>query len=197
MKRFLLAGLFLTLVSFSMYAQGGVYFDMGVGLGGALSEVDGENAGDTFDGYGVRQTALNLGLKLGYGPIAGIPLYAVGVFEGAGHRFFDDSNYVQLNSYLAGPGLIFYPIPLIQIAGSLGVSWTGNDSSLPGTMYKNDGPGFAGDVSVAIDAGSGNHGALIGLRYFGSTNTLTSGAKQDISVITLFVKYAYRKPKVK
>jgi hypothetical protein len=53
--------------------------------------------------------------------------------------------------------------------------------------------GFAGDISVAVDLGSKNHGCLIGLKYFGAINTLeTSGAKQNQSGLSVFVRYTYR-----
>jgi hypothetical protein len=59
-------------------------------------------------------------------------------------------------------------------------------------MYKSKG-GLAGDISVAVDLGSGNHGCLIGLKYFGAVNILeTSGVDQNQSGLSIFVRYTYR-----
>ncbi|ORC29892.1 hypothetical protein B4O97_18740 [Marispirochaeta aestuarii] len=174
----------------SVYSQG-LYFDIGFGLGSATTEIDGEDVGDSL-GSGVDEVGVDLGLKVGYGPIAGMPLYIAGTLEGIGHRFDDGTNYIQFNSYLLGPSLIVYPIPLIQIAGSIGHSWVSNQSDLPISFHDSE-SGFAGDLSVALDLGQKNHGFLLGLKYFTSTNTLeTSKAEQNSSMLSIFVKYAYR-----
>jgi hypothetical protein len=181
------------MVLFSINAQG-FYFDMGLGVGGAWTKLDGTDISDTFKSAGVdfKEIGIDLGLKAGYGPIANIPLYIVGTIGGLGHRLDDGSDYLQFNSCIIGPGVIFYPISLIQLAGSVGFSFVSNQTSLPMEMYKSKG-GFAGDVSVAVDLGKGNHGCLIGLKYFGAINTLeTSGADQNSSGLCVFVKYAYR-----
>jgi hypothetical protein len=64
---------------------------------------------------------------------------------------------------------------------------------MPITMDKSDG-GTAWSISAAVDLGSGNHGCLIGLRYFSATNSLkVTGVDQNSSMVGVFVKYAYRK----
>ncbi|MCL2479198.1 MAG: hypothetical protein FWF22_06835, partial [Treponema sp.] len=53
--------------------------------------------------------------------------------------------------------------------------------------------GLAGDISIAFDLGKGNNGCLLGLKYFGSSNTLeTSGVKQDMSGLLVFARYTFR-----
>jgi hypothetical protein len=180
MKRILLAGLIFLAVSFSSYGIG-LYFDAGIGIGPAWTEFDGEDfvevhekaAGGTFN-----EISVDLGLKLGLGPFDTIPVYVVGVLGSMGHRISDkNDDYFQFNSYLLGPGVIFYPAPFVQIAGALGYSFVSNETSFADkkNMYDSKG-GFAGDISVAFDFGAGNHGLLARLRFFGSTNTLeTSG----------------------
>lgn len=190
MKRFLVTGILFLVVLFSTNAQG-FYFDIGLGIGGAWTKLDGIDVSDAL-GSGITEVGVDLGLKAGYGPISNIPLYIVGTFGGIGHRLDDGLDWLQFNSYLIGAGVIFYPIPLIQLAGSLGFSWVGNQTSLPGVMYNSLG-GFAGDISVAIDLGRRNHGCLIGLRYFGSVNDLeVTRVKQNTSALAVFVRYAYR-----
>jgi hypothetical protein len=193
MKKIFFIGIFLVMVLFSINAQG-FYFDIGLGIGGAWTKLDGTDVADTFNSAGVDFTEIgvDLGLKAGYGPIANIPLYIVGTIGGVGHRLDDGSDYLQFNSYIIGPGVIFYPLPLIQLAGSFGFSFVANQTSLPVDMYRSKG-GFAGDISVAVDLGGGNHGCLIGLNYFGAANTLeTSGAEQNSSGLCVFVRYTYR-----
>jgi hypothetical protein len=178
---------------FSVNAQG-FYFDIGIGLGGAWTKLDGTDVSDYFKTSNVKftQFGVDLGLKAGYGPIANIPIYIVGTIGGEGHRLDDGSDYLQFNSYIIGPGIIFYPIPLIQIAGDIGLSFASNQTSLPISMYRSKG-GFAGDISVAVDLGSRNHGCLIGLKYFGAVNTLeTSEVTQNQSGLSFFVRYTYR-----
>jgi hypothetical protein len=190
MKKICILILILSVISLPAFSQG-LYFDVGFGLGSATTEIDGDDVGDSL-GSGVDEVAIDMGLKVGYGPIAGMPLYIAGTLEGIGHRFDDGTNYIQFNSYLLGPGIIVYPTPLIQIAGSVGYSWVSNQSDLPISFYDSE-SGYAGDISVALDFGQRNHGFLVGLKYFTSTNTLeTSKAEQKSSMLSIFVKYAFR-----
>jgi hypothetical protein len=188
MKKMLCAVLFASALTCGAAAQG-FYFDIGMGMGFPTTKVDGDNMKDDFGGSGIMEIGLDLGLKAGYGPFGGIPLYVVGEFGGMGHRFDDGADYVQFNSYLAGGGVIFYPIPLLQLAGSIGYSWTGNQSSL-GSMA--NGNGFAWNVSIAADWGKRKHAALVGIKIGGSTNTLSTSVKQNMLHVGAFFRYAFR-----
>jgi hypothetical protein len=195
MKKVLLAGLFFMAAVLSTHGIG-LYFDAGIGVGPAWTTVDGDDFVEAITKSGTPdEFALDLGLKLGLGPFDTIPIYITGVIGGIGHRISDsEDNYYQMNAYLVGPGVIFYPMPSMQIAASLGYSFVGNESSFTEKkyMYKSKG-GFAGDISVAFDLGAGNHGLLAGIRFFGATNTLeTSGTVQNSLMISLFVRYAFR-----
>jgi hypothetical protein len=135
-----------------------------------------------------------LGLKIGLGPFDTIPIYVVGALGGMGHRISGGDDYYQFISCLMGPGVIYYPVPFLQIAASLGYSFVSNETSYVQKkyMYESKG-GFAGDISVAFDFGAGNHGLLAGIRFFGATNTLeTSGVVQNSSMISFFLRYAFR-----
>jgi len=189
MKKVVLIGMLFFMGLFTVNAQG-FYFDIGIGFGGAVTKLNGIDVSSSVGN--VTEIGVDLGLKAGYGPIADMPLYAVGTIGGIGHRMDDGGDYLQFNSYIIGVGVIFYPIPLIQIAGSIGFSFVGNQTSLPMVMYKSNG-GFAGDISVAVDLGKKNHGCLIGIRYFGALNELEiSGAEQSTSYFGIFVRYTYR-----
>jgi hypothetical protein len=195
MKKVIVLGTLLVMVSLSVSAQG-FYFDIGLSIGKGWTEVEGIDMVDALEGSGISvdELAVDIGLKAGYGPFGNIPLYVVGELGGMGHRIYDSSDYVQFNSYIIGPGVIFYPIPLIQLGLSLGYSWVSNQADISGfTMYNSKG-GFAWNISAAFDLGRGNHGCLIGVKYFNANNTLrTSNADEKASMVGIFIKYTYRK----
>jgi hypothetical protein len=198
MKKILCAGLIFMAALFSAHGTG-LYFDGGLGIGPAWTTLDGDDfvkeqekiaiGNGKFDEF-----ALDLGVKLGLGPFDTIPIYVTGVFGGISHRISDSNDdYFQFAAYLFGPGIIFYPMPSLQIAASLGYSFVGNETSFRHYKMYESKSGFAGDISVAFDLGSGNHGLLGGIRFFGSSNTLeNSGAVQKTSMISLFLRYAFR-----
>lgn len=192
MKKILIVSLLLTGLAFSVSAKG-FYFDIGLGVGGGTTKIDDQDVGDLFNSSDVINLAVDLGLKAGYGPFGDIPLYVVGELGGVGHRFQDSYNYIQINSYIIGAGVVFYPIRLIQLAGTIGYSNIVNRTDVPGVIFYDGKGGIAWDVSAAVDFGKRNHGFLLGLRYFGASNTIeVSNAKQISNVFTVFVKYAFR-----
>jgi hypothetical protein len=199
MKKHIILGLCLLFVSLSASAQG-FYFDIGLGVGKGWTEINGVDVFDALEadaiavGANLDELAADFGLKAGYGPIGGMPLYIVGELAGMGHRIYDSSAYIQFNSYIIGPGIIFYPIPLIQLGASIGYSWVSNDTDLSWRRYLVDSDsGFAWNISAAVDFGKSNHGFLIGIKYFYANNTLEiTNAEQKESMVGVFIKYAYR-----
>jgi hypothetical protein len=130
---------------------------------------------------------------MGYGPFGKVPIYVIGELGAMIHRFSKDSDRIDLISFIFGPGIIYYPIPLIQLGTSIGISWVNNSTNLPVEFYKSE-SGVAANISAAIDLGKRNHGCLIGLKYFYSTNRLeVSNVDQVSQMVSIFVKYAYRK----
>ena len=195
MRKYFLLAILVILLSFPVMASG-FYFDIGFGLGGGWTFIDGNNFLKELEKAGVDVSTLgvNLDLKAGYGPFGRVPLFIVGNFGGIGHRIYDKNNYIQFNSYIAGAGVIFYPIKWLQLALDAGMSWGVNQTDIPGIiMYNTSGIGFAWDVSIAADLGGPKHGFLIGLKYIAAYNTLeTSKADINSSVLGIFFKYAYR-----
>jgi hypothetical protein len=183
--------LLIILISLPAAAQG-LYFDIGIGLGLAATEIDGVDVSSGL-GSSVDEIGVEVGLKAGYGPIAGIPLYIVGEMSGVGHRFDDGVDYIQFNSYLLGPGIIIYPIPQIQLGSSIGYSFVANQSSSSLLSFYDSESGWAFNVYAAADFGRRNHGGLIGIKYTYASNKLeVSGANQVTTLASLFVKYAFR-----
>jgi len=195
MKKLAIIGILLIVGLSSVNAQG-LYFDVGIGVGRAWTRVDGENIASSYRSAGINLTqfGVDLGLKAGYGPIANMPLYVVGAFSAMAHRMFDrDDDYIQFNSFVIGPGVIYYPIPLIQLAGSVGYAFSRNSTSLSFMEMYRSTRGFGWDISAAVDLGPRNHGVLLGLRYAMAITTLeVSRATQNQSGLTVFARYAFR-----
>ena len=113
---------------FSVNAQG-FYLDIGAGYGfggfgvhfGTLREMgftdDYENINNTNGG------SYELGFKIGYAPIENIPLYFVGLI---GHTSYNHDSALEFFSNIYGLEIIYYPIPLLQLAGSIGFSTVSN-----------------------------------------------------------------------
>jgi len=196
---FLSAASFLLVMAFtSPVSAQGPYFDIGIGVGSGTTQINGVDFAKFVKGLGgnIDEMAVDFGFKIGYGPIAHKPIYVIGEFDGMGHRIEGNSKYVQFNSYLFGPGVIFYPISLLQLGASLGYSWAKlvQENEL---VDESDGGGFAWNISAAVDLGGGNHGCLIGLKYFSASNDLKlSKVDMESSMIGLFVKYTYRKKEI-
>jgi hypothetical protein len=188
------AGFALALVFTSTASAQGVYFDIGVGVGSGTTKID--NTDITKYVYvpdDDDDVSVDVGFRIGYGPIADMPLYIVGDFGGIGHRFEKGSDWTQFNSYIFGPGVIYYPIPLMQLGLSVGYSWVVNGTSYGPVEIIDKGNGYAWNISTAVDFGWGNHGCLIGLKYFSATNKLKlEKVDQNQSMIGVFVRYAYR-----
>jgi hypothetical protein len=187
-----------TMAFTSLASAQGIYFDIGLGFGSGSTKINDVDMYDLINrNSSVKEMTVDVTIfKIGYGPLGNIPIYAVLELSGMGHRIYDDSDYIQYNSYLFGPGVIYYPIPLVQLGSSFGYSFVANQTSFPGIMDESDG-GIAWNIYAAVDLGSGNHGCLIGLKYFSATNSLKiTGVDQNSSMVGVFVKYAYRKKTV-
>ncbi len=211
MKRTGLFAFLFFLFSVSAFADGGLYFDIGLGLGFPYTEIGGVNFGDVLEAGTETQVGTDFSTKLGWGPIAGLPFYVGGEFNYIGHYMKSKpikvgtvaSNYDWIfASMIIGPTVIFYPIDMLQLSTSLGYAWTVNDSSFPpaaddlagftvSELPQGKGIGF--NISVAADLGKRRHGCLLGVKFFFVSCKLeNSDIKQETSVFDVFVKYRYR-----
>jgi hypothetical protein len=200
MKKVLVLSVLMVVLSTLGFADGFVIQGQ-FGIGGGTTKIDGTDVTSYFTG--IDDLAINLGIKAGYGPFGKVPLYAVLNFSGIGHRLYDAYNYLQFNSYMVGPGVLFYPHPLVQIGLSMGPSWVSNDTDVPGyKIYGNDGLGFAIDVSAALDIGyfwrsssAKNFGLLVGADFFSATNKLEVSKVREVSnAFTFMMALSYRHP---
>jgi hypothetical protein len=162
MKKTLVLGTMLVMVSLAASAQG-IYFDAGFGVGKAWTKIKDHDVLDSLKDS--HDFAMNFGAKAGYGPFGDLPLYVVLEWEGTAHMIWNIDDNMQFNSYIIGPGAIFYPIPLIQLGLSLGYSWTNNNKDFKRDGFYNSDAGFAWNTSAALDLGGKWLGCLIGVKY--------------------------------
>ncbi|MCL2806437.1 MAG: hypothetical protein FWD26_10910 [Treponema sp.] len=194
MKKTLILVVLLVCVSLVVSAQG-FYFDIGLGAGKGWTTVNGFEVTH----IGTNDIAVEVGLKAGFKPFRALNLFFVGDVMGIGHRFFYgygnifDGDNIQLNSFLLGGGVIFYPFSLLQLGASIGYSLTAN---LPNTWsypYYDSKGGYAWSVSAAVDLGKGGTGFLIGAKYIVTNNTLeVTEAKQKTTALCVFARFAVR-----
>jgi len=188
MKKLIIIGLLFTIILFSANAEG-IYFDVGIGLGKPTTKLNGVDLFQDFQNAGIdmTQVGVDLGMKVGYGPTE-MPLYLVGVMQLLTHRMSDSyGDYFTFRSGLIGPGLVYYPMPNVQVAGSFGYSFVSNDTSLAYNMYGSQ-KGTAWDASIAYCLSTG---LMIGARYMSAKNTLeVTGAEQHSTLISVFIRYA-------
>jgi hypothetical protein len=198
MKKVMFFGVVFVVFAVSVSAQS-LYFDLGLGFGKAWTKIDGEDAFDALieeGGNDINEVAVDIGFKIGGGPFGNMPLYFALEFGGIGHQIYDDEYYLQFNSYIVGPSVMFYPVSYLQLGGSFGFSFVANDTDVPDVVLYGSKEGYAWNVSAAFDIGKRNHGFLIGIKYFYAKNTLkVTNAEQVSSMAALFFKYAYRTKK--
>jgi hypothetical protein len=164
MKKIVLIFIF-SILPCSAIAQG-LYLDAGLGVDYNISTIIYND--DDIDNSYFSYTGINIGFKAGYGPFSGVPVYFVLGYE---------------NIYgPIGPGVIFYPTPLVQLGSSIGLTID---------------MGFAWDISTAIDFGKNNHGILLGIKYWGLTQEhrdfIDYGDIMVNNAFGIFVKYVYRR----
>jgi hypothetical protein len=199
MKRYIIFTVLIIMALFSLNAQG-FYFDVGLGIGLGWSNLDtGSSNTDS--------SSFEFPIKAGYGPILNKPLYITGNLGLPAHILsIDENNHIECTYVTIGPGVIFYPVPSLQLAGSIG--WAAGDIRLFGNAFVDtpfptapdgslgyEGTGFAYDISAAFDFGRdrSKHGFLMGLKFFGAFVALQE--TRDIlntHTLTAFFKYAFR-----
>jgi hypothetical protein len=208
-KSVIFAALFIC-ISLTVSAQG-LYLDVGAGFGQAWTRLNGQNALEVLNAEGLHagQMGISMSFKAGHGPVADMPLYIVAELAMISHAleleymsgYRDQQGYgtysLSLDSAIIGPGIIYYPISLIQLGASAGFSFVANTNKLPNShfqelTYRSKG-GFAWNVSAALDFGSKNHGCLVGAQFFNAINGLQmTNITQNAFLLGIFVKYSYR-----
>ena len=184
MKKIVFVLLVFTIPSFA------VYFDIGIGVGGADTEVEDVSISDICDtDKECNELAVDFSLRVG-GQVSE-KFWIAGELSGIGNRYYDSDYAMQFNSYLLGPSFIFYPVKNLHLSGSLGVAWTSNESDYPGLDLL-DGSGAGMSLTVAFDTG-GENGALIGLKMYSFVETLEE-TKAELATVgaTIFVSFVHK-----
>ena len=201
--------LIFVFTSMSIYGQG-LYFDGGVGAGFGWTTINGRNVVDTYksSGYGIDTNfAFEVGFKGGYGPFGDIPLYAVGELAWVLHGIDASTGSNHIGSVtkpiIFGAGVIFYPIPLIQVGTSFCCAysgWIGDNKIFAPVidlskldLLDRDGQsqfGFAWNISLAVDLGSKSNGILIGVKYW--YENISRSESVNTHMLGIFVRYAFR-----
>ncbi|MDR0599062.1 MAG: hypothetical protein LBG84_03135 [Treponema sp.] len=184
MKKMIMLGIVLAAVSLPVFAQG-LYIDAGLGFGKAWTKVEGNKLDDIPD---IHQFTMDLSAKAGWGPFGDLPLYAVLELAGTVQMLWrlDDSYFY--NSYIVGPGVLFYPIPLVQLGLTAGYSWTRNNTEVANYDMYNSAAGFAWNTTAAVDLGGKNHAFLAGIKF-----SMGIYPDETTSMLGVFIKYAFRK----
>ena len=197
MKRIIIAMILTIIVVISLSAQTGksnFYFDIGFGVGGGTTKVDGKDVADVFDkeAADVFVGLAKVGIRL---PSSSMPIYLTFELSGTGNSYTVNKidnmlvmcGTVQYNSYLLAPGVVVYPSPLFQLSVSLGYAYDAIATNVNMMDTNTGGGGFGMGASAAIDLGKRRHGVLFGINYH-----MASTEKIDTSYFGGFVKYVFR-----
>ena len=159
-KKLIIFLLLLAVLCSSVFSQSserrrGFYLDTGIGFGRVSynNEVD-EMLKQTKE-LGYDRMTLSIDFALGWAVLQNF--YVVGSIAGFGDAFMkpDFSDHVQLNTYIYGAGVRFYPLPSmkhLQLGADLGIGRMVLVRSVPGLMtFGGSEWGFAAKLSVAFD----------------------------------------------
>ena len=186
----------------------GPYFDAGFGWGEIKTKIGNKDyvkEANTLLFNNVREDAFEFDIKIGYGPFGPevFPLYVAADLDMLEHDVINDlylDNDVNFTTYVFGPSLIFYPLSIIQIGLSAGISVTTVEMTTENIEIDSD-LGYMYSVSAAYDFAAGletryrelvgNHTCLIGVKYFGAKNHTYAGKSIKTEMPSIFIKYAY------
>ena len=198
MKKVIIITIIFLFTSFTITAQG-VYLDITTlpGVGKPWTLLDGNNVVDTID-FTENELTLEFGLKIGYGPIASLPLYAVADLGYMLSSYEDKPDIdILFNHYLIGAGIIFYPMSFIQLGASIGYASisTNNSSNVPDVPIIELKGGLAWNISAAFEFGYSKVGILMGLKYTNIIGTQDNSLQQErvsSSMLVFFMRFTYR-----
>jgi hypothetical protein len=205
----------------------GFYFDGGAGIGFGTSKIDGNNITDNDYGGFKTKPSFEFGFRGGFALTD--QLFITGEYLRVQHSaYMSDSDYEYSRWYDAGyevdidikfginyfgAGVIFYPIPMLQLGASLGlavgsykedISYTEWYWSDWGDYHESESYSGSYDISSSIAfnmsaafdiALSENHGLLAGVRFFRSGGKISGGGHSvstSTQTIGAFARYRYK-----
>ena len=226
--------LLMVISSATFLSAQGFYIDAGVGLGMSDTAYKPDMIESEF-GLGFMnevKMGFDTSIKAGYGPFSTLPMFFVGEFgitRGATWEekyearwnggYEKGSITISGNHLFLGPGIVFYPVEKIQLAGSFGMVqstlkfeysdeyWESSFSEKYSFSASESGIGYGYNLSGAYDIG-GQSGVLIGAkvsyakanvieftdRYVEDGEIITDKFKFDTSNLFfgMFVKYRFK-----
>lgn len=167
----------------------GFYLDVGLGAGNVKYGEQVDDALDLLEDNDFDRTTLSLDLTMGGAVLQN--LYVVGSISGFADRFDDGDEDLQLNTYLFGVGVRYYPLASrkhLQLGLDAGLAKMVVQSSVDNDDFTSDtGSGFK--VSLAWDFDSTLRGPhfLLGVQY-----TNASIDDVDFSGGSLFARFIFK-----
>lgn len=151
----------------------GFYLDVGLGAANVSygdDEVD--DSLDQLDDMGFDRTTLSLDLAMGGAVLPN--LYVVGSITGFADRLDNDDEDLQLNTYLLGVGVRYYPLPSqkhLQLGVDVGLAKMAIDTSVDEYDGYTSDSGTGLKLSVAWDFDSTLRGPafLLGVQYMAAS----------------------------
>jgi hypothetical protein len=187
-------GLFLSLVLGTSLAQGeerrGFYLDAGIGIGSVSYGDELDDILDEADDNGLDRITAGLTISIGGAVLQN--LYLVGTITGLGDRLYDGSDYLQLNTYLYGVGVRYYPLRSrkhLQIGADVGIGKVALQTSEPGYDDQYSDNGTAVKLSVAWDFDSTLRGPHV---LVGAEVLSASIDHENVTGAALFVKFVLK-----
>ena len=168
----------------------GFYIDVGLGFGGISYNDEIDDLLEWADDNGLDRITISLDLSIGWAVLQ--KLYVVGSVTGFGDRIYKSSDYMQLNTYLMGPGVRLYPLTSgkhLQIGADLGLGRMVLDSNISGVGTVTSEPGFGVKFSVGYDFDSTMTGAAL---LLGGELLLDFIENETVTGFSIFAKFVYK-----
>jgi hypothetical protein len=130
----------------------GFYIDAGLGIGGFSYSSELNDAIKAADNAGADRLTVALDASIGWALMP--KLYLVGSVTGFGDRLSQSSDYMQINSYLFGPGIKWYPLSsgkYLQVGADIGLASASLVTNILDNANVASEPGFGFKVSAAFD----------------------------------------------
>jgi hypothetical protein len=194
-RKFLLALITFTGVCAMAFSQSnernrGFYIDAGLGFGGISYNKEIDDMLKTADDYGVDRMTISLDLSIGWAVLQNV--YVVGSITGFGDRLYKSSDYMQINTYLFGPGVRFYPLTSgkhLQLGADLGLGKMVVVSNISGIEANSSDSGFAMKFSVAYDFDSTMTGPAL---LLGGEALLEFIEGEKVAGFSIFAKFVFK-----
>lgn len=189
-----MAGLFSMLMLAAMATRAderrGIYVDVGLGAGKVGYGSDTNDVLDAVEDNGFNRATAALDLSVGWALRQN--LYLVGSISGFGDRLYHSSDYLQINTYLTGVGIRFYPLASmkhLQFGADVGVAKVllqSSDDYYDDTV-SNNGSGFKLSVAYDFDSTLKGPALLVGVDLLSA-----SVEHENITGVSLFAKFVFK-----